>query len=248
MKKAGIIIIGNEVLSGRTLDKNSNFICSRCSELGIKVEEILVIGDIKKTIIKNVLNSSKKYTYVFVTGGIGPTHDDITAESIAEAFNKKLTINEKAKKLLKKHYSKSNLELNESRMKMAKTPLNSNLIINPVSAAPGFKIKNVWVMAGVPKIMQAMFVNGVEPKLKKEKPFSVREIVVFQAEGEIAVALNKFQLNFKNLDVGSYPFYSPPKIGTSIIIRGKDEQLLNKAASRFCNILEEKKIKFNLKK
>ena len=248
MQKAGIIIIGNEILSGSTLDKNSNFICSRCSEIGINVIEILIIGDIKKTIIENVKNFSKKYNHVFVTGGIGPTHDDITAESIAEAFKRKIKINKNAKNLLIQHYNKSNLELNESRLKMAKIPLNSRLILNPVSAAPGFKIKNVWVMAGVPKIMQAMFLYGIEPKLKKEKPFLVREIVVFQAEGEIAKILDKFQLDFKSLMIGSYPFYKPPEIRTSIIIRGKDKKLLNQATNIFSKVLKEKNIKFNLKK
>ena len=169
MITSSVIIIGNEILSGRTLDLNSNFIAKRCSKIGIKLCEIKVIPDSSRDIIKEVIQASKKYKYVFVTGGIGPTHDDITALAIAKAFKRKLVLNKKAKELLKKHYENSNFELNKSRLKMAYIPENARLINNPVSAAPGFKIKNVWVMAGVPKIMQAMFLESVEPRLKKGK-------------------------------------------------------------------------------
>ena len=163
MQNAAIIIIGNEILSGRTLDKNSNFICKRCSLLGIKVSEIKIIQDDIDIIINSSLEYSKNYNHVFVTGGIGPTHDDITSEAIAKAFGRKYIINKRAKNILIEHYKKSNLELNESRLKMAKIPSGARLILNPVSSAPGYKIKNLWVMAGVPKIMQSMFLSHVEP-------------------------------------------------------------------------------------
>ena len=246
MENAGIIIIGNEILSGRTLDKNSNYISDRCSKAGISIKEIRIIEDDIKVIIKNVLNFSKKFTHVFVTGGIGPTHDDKTAESIARAFKRKIQINKKAKNLLIEHYKKSNLELNENRMKMAKIPIGAKLILNPVSAAPGFKIKNVWVMAGVPKIMQGMFASYVEPKLKKSKAFISKEIIVYKPEGDISDLVEGLQNKYIELDVGSYPFYNPPNIGTNIIIRGQNNTLLSKASKYFINILKSKDILYSI--
>ena len=246
MISAGILIIGNEILSGRTKDINSNFLCLRCSDIGIKVQEIRVIEDDIKIISKTVLAFSKKYNYVFVTGGIGPTHDDKTAEAVAKAFKRKIKINKKAKKLLEKHYENSEYELNESRMKMAKIPLGARLINNPVSAAPGFKIQNVWVMAGVPKIMQAMFLSDIENKLKKDKAYLSLEIIVFRPEGDIAEILQELQSTFKLLDVGSYPFYKPPNIGTNIILRGKDKVSLKKASNFFCKVLKKNGVSFNI--
>lgn len=246
MQKAGIIIIGNEILSGRTLDKNANYISDRCSGIGIRVNEIRIIEDDKKIIIKNVLNFSKKFTHVFVTGGIGPTHDDKTSDAIASAFKRKIQINKRAKKLLIEHYKKSNVELNQSRMKMAKIPLGARLILNPVSAAPGFKIKNVWVMAGVPKIMQGMFASYVEPNLKKSKAFISKEIIVYKPEGDIADLVEQLQNKYKELDVGSYPFYNPPNIGTNIIIRGQNGSLLKTASQYFSNILKSNDILYSL--
>jgi len=246
MKNAGIIIIGNEILSGRTLDKNSNYISDRCSKVGISIKEIRIIEDNKKVIIKNILNFSKQYTHVFVTGGIGPTHDDKTSEAIASAFKRKLQINKKAKSLLIEHYKKSNLELNENRMKMAKIPIGARLILNPVSAAPGFKIKNVWVMAGVPKIMQGMFASYVEPKLKKSKAFISKEIIVYRPEGDIAELVEGLQNKYIELDVGSYPFYNPPNVGTNIVIRGRNDSLLSKAGQYFVKILKSNDILYSI--
>ncbi len=246
MIKASVIIIGNEILSGRTLDKNSNFICDRCSKIGIAINEIRVIPDNKDIIKKTVLESSNKYYYVFVTGGIGPTHDDITALSIAEAFNKKLVLNKKAKALLVKHYSNSNIELNKSRMKMAFIPQRASLILNPVSSAPGFKIKNIWVMAGVPKIMQSMFIDSIEPKLKKSKAMISKSVTVQKVEGDIAVILEKLNKNYKNLEIGSYPFYMPPKIGTNVIFRSQDEKVIKVAIRVFTKELKNKNILFSV--
>ena len=246
MENAGIIIIGNEILSGRTLDKNSNYISDRCSKAGISIKEIRIIEDDIKVIIKNVLNFSKKFAHVFVTGGIGPTHDDKTAEAIARTFKRKIQINKKAKNLLIEHYKKSNLELNENRMKMAKIPSGARLILNPVSAAPGFKVKNVWVMAGVPKIMQGMFASYVEPKLKKSKAFISKEIIVYKAEGDIADLVEGLQNKYLELDVGSYPFYNPPNVGTNIIIRGKNDRLISKASKHFINTLKNKSILYSI--
>ena len=156
---AGIIIIGDEILSGRTKDTNITWIANELNEIGIKLKEARVIEDDKKTIINTVLEFSKKFTYVFTSGGIGPTHDDITTESIAAAFKVDLEKNEIAMSLLKKHYKRSNIDFNEARQKMAIIPKGASLINNPVSVAPGFNIKNVYVFAGVPKIMQSTAVN-----------------------------------------------------------------------------------------
>mgnify|MGYP001234174583 CR=1 FL=1 len=248
MSNAGVIIIGNEILSGRTLDQNSNFIAKRCSEIGISLEEVRIIPDLETNIIKSVKTLSKKYDNVFVTGGIGPTHDDITANSIAIAFKKKLILNKVAKKLLIEYYSHTNIKLNVSRMKMAYLPSRSTLILNPVSAAPGFKIKNVWVMAGVPKIMQAMFLTGVEPKLKKGKITKTESVKVDRAEGDIANILETINNEFKLVNIGSYPFFTPPKVGTNIVFRCTDIKILNKSVKKFCYILKSNGILFTLDK
>ena len=241
-----IIIIGNEILSGRTLDKNSNFIANRCSMIGISIDEIRIIPDKVKIIKKTIIEASKKYKNVFVTGGIGPTHDDITALSIALAFKRKLVINKKAKNLLENYYKSSNLELNKSRMKMAYLPAQSKLIMNSVSAAPGFKIKNVWVMAGVPKIMQAMFLDSVEPKLKKGKITFSKTLKTNKPEGDIAQILENISKEFDSIDIGSYPFYKPPEIGTNIVLRGQDLKLIKKAINKISNIFKKTNILFSI--
>ena len=238
MNKAAIIIIGNEILSGRTLDKNSNFIAKRCFEIGVVLEEIRIIPDIKKEIARVVIRASKKFDNVFVTGGIGPTHDDVTAEAIAYAFHRKLILNQKAKQLLEDYYKKKNIKLNKSRMKMAYLPAHSKLIMNSVSAAPGFKIKNVWVMAGVPKIMEAMFLDSVKPSLKKGKAFFSKNLKINKPEGDIAHVLKNISEEFSSIDIGSYPFYKPPNIGTDIVLRGKDLKLIEEAIKKISNILK----------
>lgn len=246
MNNAIILIIGNEILSGRTLDQNANFIATRCSKIGIDLYEIRIIPDKISVIKKAVLEGSKKYKYVFVTGGIGPTHDDVTALAISLAFKRKLILNKKAKELLKNYYKSSNIKLNDSRMKMAYLPMRSKLILNSVSAAPGFNIKNVWVMAGVPKIMQAMFVNSVEPNLKKGKKTHARSIKVNIPEGDIAEILKKFSLKYSKIDIGSYPFYKPPDIGTNIVFRSKYLTLIKKAVVEICIVFKKENISFSI--
>ena len=202
---AGIIVIGDEILSGRTQDSNSNFIAKNLIKEGIKLEEIVVIKDNKKTIIDRVLNYSSKYSYVFTTGGIGPTHDDITSESISEAFNLKYVINEDALDILEKYYPKG--EFNESRQRMAKMPIGSELLLNPMTAAPGFRIKNVYVLPGVPEIMQIMFLELIK-KIKKGKPKLVITINTDLYESKIAIYLKEIQGKYKNSSIGSYPYFN----------------------------------------
>tara|TARA_Y100000589_G_scaffold296561_1_gene303779 strand:- start:306 stop:1073 length:768 start_codon:yes stop_codon:yes gene_type:complete len=245
---AAILIIGNEILSGKTQDKNIKFISDRCNKIGIKLREVRIIEDIKKIIINNIRTLSKNFDYVFTTGGIGPTHDDITAASVAEAFERNLILNKKAKSLLEEYYKKSGVNLNESRLKMAYIPKNAFLIKNSISAAPGFKIKNVWVMAGIPKIMQAMFIEGVEPHINKGTPICSQSIKVYIPEGEIAKILEKTQQKFLNIDIGSYPFYKPPKIGTTITCRGPDKKLVIEAIKLLCKSFAKANIQFLLGK
>ena len=154
---AGIIIIGDEILSGRTKDSNINWIASQLDGLGVRLKEARIIPDDSDTIIETIQTFSNKYTYVFSCGGIGPTHDDITTECVAKAFNQNLYKNTEAMRRLQLHYDGTNIEFNEARQKMAIVPTNSKLIDNPVSAAPGYRIENLFVFAGVPKIMQGMF-------------------------------------------------------------------------------------------
>ena len=227
MNNASIVIIGNEILSGRTLDINANFIAKRCNDIGIIVSEIRTIPDLEKVIIRVIINSSKKYKHVFVTGGIGPTHDDITAQSVAAAFKRKLIINKAAKDLLVNYYSKRKEDLNESRIKMALIPARAKLILNPVSAAPGFRVKNVWVMAGVPKIMQSMFINYVEPNLKKGSKIYSKDINIFKPEGDIAKFLSKLQSSMPDVEIGSYPFIKNGKAGTNVVLKATKLKLLN---------------------
>ena len=202
---AGIIVIGDEILSGRTQDTNSNFIAKILLKEGIKLEEIAVIKDDKITIKDRVINFSEKFSYVFTTGGIGPTHDDITSESISDAFKLEYEINKEAFNILNNYYPKG--EFNESRQRMAKMPRGSDLILNPMTAAPGFKIKNVYVLPGVPEIMQTMFLELIK-KIKKGKPKLVTTINTNLYESKIAIYLKEIQDKYKDSSIGSYPYFN----------------------------------------
>ena len=207
MKKlnAGIIVIGDEVLSGRTQDTNSNFIAKKLTENGIQLDEIKIIHDNQYDIVKNVLDFHKNFTYVFTTGGIGPTHDDITSESIAVAFGQKYCVNDSAYKILEKYYPQG--EFNESRKKMCKMPEYAKLILNPLTAAPGFIVNNIYVLPGVPLIMQKMFLNLLE-NLEKGLPKKIITININLFESVIAPELEKIQNDNLKCSIGSYPFYN----------------------------------------
>ena len=241
---AAILVIGNEILSGKTQDININFLAKRLSNLGHTLKEVRIVKDEKSQIVNTVRILSKNYQNVFTTGGIGPTHDDITAECMSAAFKKKLILNKTAHKLLIKHYQKSGIDLNESRLKMAYIPCHSKLIKNSVSAAPGFKIKNVWVMAGVPKIMQAMFIENVETKLALGKKIFSRSIQILKPEGDIALLLTELQNNFVEIEIGSYPYFKPPIIGTSIVFRSTENKKIDKAIKVLCKNLTEANIQY----
>ena len=202
---AGIIIIGDEILSGKTQDTNSNFMAKKLIDVGIQLDVIKVIHDDQEAIIKNILNFHPKYTYVFTTGGIGPTHDDITSESIAKAFNQKYCFHQKAYKILEEYYPKG--QFNEGRQKMSKMPEYAELILNPLTAAPGFSVKNIYVLPGVPDIMQKMFLNLLE-NLEKGSPKKSITINLNLYESTIASDLAMIQKNNQNCSIGSYPYFN----------------------------------------
>ena len=227
--KASLIIIGNEILSGRTHDKNLPYLASWLNEIGIQLTEVRVIRDEEEEIITTVNLLRQKYNYVFTTGGIGPTHDDITSESIAKAFNVELEINPQALAILKEYYKDS--ELTEARMKMTKIPKGAELVENPVSKAPGFKMENVFVMAGIPKIMQGML-EGAKIHLSGGEPIRSESVDVFLPESSIAEKLSNLQNEFKDVEIGSYPFVKDGKYGTSLVMRSSDNVKLSDCKSQ----------------
>jgi molybdenum cofactor synthesis domain-containing protein len=226
---AGIIIIGDEILSGRTKDANINWIASELTKLGIRLVEAIVICDDIETIKKTVNTYTKNYTYVFSCGGIGPTHDDITTESVAKAFNQKLEKNQDAMRRLKLHYEGTNIEFNEARQKMAIVPTNSILIDNPVSAAPGYRIENLFVFAGVPKIMQGMF-HSITHELTGGKKLMSKTVSCNIGEGLIAKDLEIIESKYVSVKIGSYPYFKPGSFGTSVVLRSENKTELDNAS------------------
>src|SRR5687768_12167768 len=214
---ACLIVIGNEILSGRTQDKNLAWIARELSEIGIPLSEARFIPDTRQIIIDTVNTLRRQFTYIFTTGGIGPTHDDITTECIAAAFGVPITRNKEAEAILTRHYGKENL--NSSRLKMADLPEGATLIHNPVSAAPGFCMENVFVMAGVPSIMQAMFAD-IKHSLKGGARILSRTVSVYITEGVIAERLAAIQHAAPDIEIGSYPFMRQHRLGTSLVARG----------------------------
>jgi len=226
---ACLLIIGNEILSGRTQDTNLNYLAKGLGEVGVQLREVRVIPDVPETIVATVNEVRAKFDYVFTTGGIGPTHDDITAECIAAAFGVKLVFHPVAKQLLEEHYARRGIEFNEARQRMAHVPEGATLIDNPVSTAPGFRIGNVHVMAGVPKIMQAMF-DGIRHGLKGGPKVLSRSVTCALAEGTLAHDLAQIQADYPSVEIGSYPFWSPGgSFGVSLVMRSADLAALEHA-------------------
>jgi molybdenum cofactor synthesis domain-containing protein len=235
-KTACVIIIGNEILTGRTQDVNLGHIGKQMLEAGIKLAHARVIPDIPEDIVRNVQECSKAYTYVFTTGGIGPTHDDITAENVAKAFGVPLLLNPEARARLLRHYGSED-QLTEPRLRMAMIPQGAKLIDNPVSTAPGFNIGNVYVMAGVPRIMQAML-DGIVPTLAGGPPIRTRSIGCFLPESQIAPGLTKVAEEFSDLEIGSYPYFRPGGFGLSLVVRGTDTKRLDQAVAALGALIE----------
>tara|TARA_Y100001970_G_scaffold5981_1_gene6755 strand:+ start:27635 stop:28393 length:759 start_codon:yes stop_codon:yes gene_type:complete len=237
-----ILIIGNEILSGRTKDQNVSFLASWLnSNLGIKIGEVRIIPDLENIIIKNVSDLKKRYNYVITTGGIGPTHDDITAKSISIAMKKKYKYNDEALNILKKYYGN---QFNGPRRKMAKMPEGSKLIYNPSSAAPGFIIKNVICLPGVPLILKSM-IHNLKSYLKAGAKIYSYSINCNTVESKIAIELEKIQKIYKkSVEIGSYPFFRLGKIGVSIVIRSSKKNNLQSCHKDIIKIIKQKKIKF----
>ena len=239
---AAILIIGNEILSGRTQDKNITFICKWLNfNCGITVSEVRIIPDVEKKIIENIRSLSKKFNYVFTTGGIGPTHDDITAKSIAKAFKVKYGFHQEAYKILENYYGKE--KFNDGRKKMAKMPIIAKLITNPSSAAPGFITKNVLSLPGVPSILNSMIDNCKKYLIKGLKVHS-ETINLFTVESNISKELEETQKKYKKfVDIGSYPFFRLGKIGVSVVSRSTSKIKLKKVNKDILKIISLKKIK-----
>ena len=237
---SGIIIIGNEILSGRTQDTNTSTISKWLNSIGIKVQEVRVIPDVEKIIVDTVNELRKKYDYIFTTGGIGPTHDDITASSISKAFNLKYGPHKEAMPLLEKYYKSG--EFNEGRQKMAWMPTSANLILNPTSGAPGFSVENVFCLPGVPSILKSML-GGITNKLVGGEPILSQTINLRTVESEISKPLSNVQNNNKDVDIGSYPFFRAGKLGVSIVLRSSKQSKIDKCNSEIIKFVKEKSIK-----
>ena len=237
---AAILIIGNEILSGRTQDSNTSTLATWLNSIGVKVGEVRVIPDVQKTIIDTLNLLRSNYNYVFTTGGIGPTHDDITAESVSKAFGLKYEIHKKAYKILEEYYKKG--EFNEGRQKMIWMPENANLILNPTSGAPGFNVENVFCLPGVPSILKSML-GGLNNTIIGGEPILSLTISLRTVESEIANSLTKVQNDNQDVEIGSYPFFQAGKLGVSIVIRSENQSKIDSCNSQILEFIDKKKIK-----
>ena len=236
---ACLILIGNEILSGRTQDKNLNFLATGLNDIGIQMREARVIPDIREKIVTTVNECRAEFDYVFTTGGIGPTHDDITSECIAEAFGVGMYRDQEIVDLLNSYMTnRGNSGMNEARLRMATFPEGAILIKNEVSAAPGYMIENVFVMAGVPRIMQAMF-QEAKVHLKGGKTVQARGIAVDLPEGTIAEPLALVQARFKEVDIGSYPQMREVGFRVSVVARGTDPDRLDQVITELMQSLRD---------
>jgi molybdenum cofactor synthesis domain-containing protein len=224
---ACLIIIGNEILSGRTQDANLAYLAKELNELGIRMREVRVIPDDEAVIVETLNELRPRFDYVFTTGGIGPTHDDITSACVAKAFGLGFGRHPEAERRLRAYYPPE--KLNDARLKMAETPEGAELIDNPVSVAPGFRVENVYVLPGVPSIMRAMF-DGLRPSLRGGAPVRSRSITVYCPEGEVAKPLGEIQARHPEVEIGSYPFMRQDRFGTTLVFRSPDHGRIDEAA------------------
>ena len=236
---AAILIIGNEILSGRTQDTNTSTLALWLNSLGVKVNEVRVIPDIEKKIVDTLNILRKENDYVFTTGGIGPTHDDITAQSVSKVFGLKYEIHKEAFKILEAYYKPG--EFNEGRQKMVKMPENAKLILNPTSGAPGFSVDNVFCLPGVPSILKSML-GGLKNEIVGGKPILSHTISLKTVESEIANSLTKVQEDNKDVEIGSYPFFHAGKLGVSIVLRSENQSKIDTCNSQILAFIKEKNI------
>ena len=236
---AAILIIGNEILSGRTQDTNTSTLAKWLNSIGVQITEVRIIRDIEKEIINTLNFLRTNNDYVFTTGGIGPTHDDITAQSVAKAFGVSYEVHKEAYKILEAYYKPG--EFNEGRQKMVWMPKNAKLILNPTSGAPGFNIENVFCLPGVPSILKSML-GGLKNDIVGGKPILSYTISLRTVESEIANSLTKVQDKNKDVEIGSYPFFQAGKLGVSIVIRSDDQSKIDICNSQILDFIKEKKI------
>lgn len=234
---AAMIVIGDEILSGRTRDSNMHHLAAQLTEIGIDLKEARMIPDDAEVIEATVKEISAAYDHVFTSGGIGPTHDDITADCIAAAFDAHIDVREDARAILAAHYKRSGTELNEARLRMARIPDGAELIDNPVSAAPGFNLGNVHVMAGVPSVFHAM-VASVLPTLTGGAPLISKSMRIVRGEGDIAGPLGEIARAFPDLSMGSYPFQKDGIYGAHVVIRGTDESVIDDAVGQLAAVFQ----------
>ncbi len=225
---AAMLVIGDEILSGRTRDANMHFLAGELTGAGIDLNEVRVVADDPTAIIEAVRSLSASFDHVFTSGGIGPTHDDITADCIAEAFGATIDVRDDARAILQAHYDRQKIAMNDARLRMARIPAGAALIDNPISAAPGFTLGNVHVMAGVPSVFQAM-VASILPTLTGGQPICSTSLRIERGEGDIAGPLGKIADQFSDLSFGSYPFIIDGLYGTNIVVRGSDPSALKAA-------------------
>jgi molybdenum cofactor synthesis domain-containing protein len=233
---ACVLVIGNEILSGRTQDTNLNYIAKGLAERGVRLKEARVIPDIADVIVETVNEVRAKYDYVFTTGGIGPTHDDITAENIARAFGVKLTLNPEIHRMMLERYPPG--QLNEARLRMAHTPEGASLVPNPIQGPPGFRMGNVFVMAGVPRIAQGMF-DAIRHELNGGPPILSRSVNCKLPEGTIARGLGEIQTRYPEFDIGSYPTFARGAPETNLVLRGIDPVRLASAVAEVIALVKE---------
>jgi molybdenum cofactor synthesis domain-containing protein len=239
---AGLLVIGDEILSGRTKDKNIGYIAEYLTNIGIDLREVRVVADVEEEIVGALNAMRHRYTYMFTTGGIGPTHDDITADSVAKAFGVGIGYHPDAVALLKEMLAKRGTELNEARLRMARIPDGADLITNSVSAAPGFRIGNVHVMAGVPAIMQAML-DGIAPTLKVGAKVLSETIRADAREGDIGTPLAEIAKAHPEVMIGSYPFWDDKRgPNTNLIVRSRDPEKLAAAKAAVESMLGRVKV------
>ena len=236
---AAILIIGNEILSGRTQDTNTSTLATWLNSIGVKVNEVRIIPDVEKTIIETLNFLRKENNYVFTTGGIGPTHDDITAASVSKAFNLKYEIHKEGFKILESYYKPG--EFSEGRQKMIWMPENAELILNPTSGAPGFNIENVFCLPGVPSILKSML-GGLKNKIVGGEPILSHTISLRTVESEIANSLSKVQDKNEDVEIGSYPFFHAGKLGVSIVLRSENQSKIDICNSQILEFIKDKKI------
>ena len=236
---AAILIIGNEILSGRTQDTNTSTLANWLNSIGVKVNEVRIIPDVEKTIIDTINILRKENNYVFTTGGIGPTHDDITASSVSKAFGLKYEIHKEAFKILEKYYKPG--EFNEGRQKMVWMPENAKLILNPTSGAPGFSVDNVFCLPGVPSILKSML-GSLKNEIVGGEPILSHTISLRTVESEIAKSLTEVQDQNKDVEIGSYPFFHAGKLGVSIVLRSENQSKIDTCNSQILEFIKEKKI------